>query len=82
MKKNKKSLKKLTLNKKVVSNLEREQVSGGTILTSPCPVTIFCPTRFCPTKFNCPTLFNCPTFGGCPTFGACPSIAGGCPTTF
>ncbi|WP_046758987.1 class I lanthipeptide [Kordia jejudonensis] len=82
MKKNKKSVQKLTLNKKVVSNLEREQISGGTILTAACPNTIFCPTRFCPTKFNCPTLYNCPTFVTCPTLGGCPSLAGGCPTTF
>lgn len=56
MKKNKKSLKKLTLNKNVVSNLESGQVSGGTFLTALCPVTIFCPTRFCVTRFNCETL--------------------------
>ena len=82
MKKNKKSLKKLSLNKNVISKLEEGNVTGGTILTAACPVTIFCPTRFCPTKFNCPTLFNCPTFGGCPTLNGCPSLAGGCPTTF
>ncbi|MGH1385417.1 class I lanthipeptide [Kordia sp.] len=56
MKKNKKSLKKLTLNKKVVSNLENSQVTGGTMVTLACPVTIFCPTRFCLTRFNCETL--------------------------
>ncbi|QHI37934.1 hypothetical protein IMCC3317_33170 [Kordia antarctica] len=56
MKKKKKSLKKLTLNKKVVSNLEGNQVSGGTLVTV-----------FCPTALNCPTRFNCPTFGACPT---------------
>lgn len=56
MKKNKKSIKKLTLNKKVVSNLENSQVTGGTFVTLVCPVTMFCPTRFCLTKFNCETL--------------------------
>lgn len=50
MKKSKKSLKKLTLNKKVVSNLEENQVSGGTLVTV-----------FCPTQLNCPTVFDCPT---------------------
>jgi hypothetical protein len=55
MKKNKKTLKKLSLNKKVVSNLEGSQVSGGTI------VSIACPTLFCPTRFNCPTFGACPT---------------------
>ena len=56
MKKKKISLKKLTLNKKVVSNLESSQANGGTF------VTLACPTLFCPTRFNCPTLqFNCPT---------------------
>lgn len=81
MKKNKKSIKKLTLNKNVVSKLESNQVSGGTFVTTACPVTVFCPTKFCPTVF-CPTKLNCPTLGGCPTFNGCPSLAGGCPTTF
>ncbi|MBC8754384.1 hypothetical protein H2O64_06855 [Kordia sp. YSTF-M3] len=84
MKKNKKSLKKLTLNKKVVSSLEESQVSGGTI------VSIACPTLFCPTRFNCPTLqFDCPTLridcqqtldSGCIKTLDC-SLAG-CPTNF
>ena len=83
MKKNKKSLKKLTLNKKVVSNLEENQVSGGTI------VSIACPTLFCPTRFNCPTFGNCPTLridckvtldSGCVRTLDC-SLAG-CPTNF
>jgi hypothetical protein len=81
MKKNKKSIKKLTLNKNVVSKLESNQVNGGTFVTLACPVTVFCPTRYCPTIF-CVTKFNCPTLGGCPTFNGCPSLAGGCPTTF
>ncbi len=55
MKKKKKSFKKLTLNKKVVSNLESEQISGGT------GITFACPTLFCPTRFNCPTQGPCPT---------------------
>lgn len=51
------NLKKLALNKKVVSNLEQNQVNGGTIITLVgCPVTLFCPTRFCVTQFNCETL--------------------------
>lgn len=56
MKKNKKSLKKLKLNKDVVSNLDKNSIQGGTIVTLACPVTIFCPTRFCFTRFNCETL--------------------------
>ena len=56
MKKNKKSIKKLTLNKNVVSNLENSQINGGTF------VTLACPTLFCPTQFNCPSFrYNCPT---------------------
>lgn len=84
MKKNKKSIKKLTLNKKVVSNLESSQANGGTI------VSLACPSLFCPTNFNCPTLaFNCKTLdirdcqiptttiqtlGG----GGCQSLVDGC----
>ncbi|WP_430410599.1 class I lanthipeptide [Kordia sp.] len=48
MKKNKKSLKKLSLNKNVVSNLENNQISGGT------NVSVFiCPIE---TRFNCPIV--------------------------
>ncbi|WP_298507713.1 hypothetical protein [uncultured Kordia sp.] len=79
MKKNKKSLKKLTLNKNIVSNLEKSQVSGGTFLTAACPVTLFCPTRFCLTRFNCETL-NIIECGTIQTVGGpgCQSIVDGC----
>ncbi|MCH2193426.1 class I lanthipeptide [Kordia sp.] len=79
MKKNKKSLKKLTLNKNVVSNLEKSQVNGGTIVTLACPVTLFCPTRFCPTRFNCPTLniIQCGTIRTIDGPG-CQSLVDGC----
>jgi hypothetical protein len=50
MKKNKKNLKKLTLNKNVVSKLEESQVNGGIVVTV-----------FCVTQLNCPTILNCPT---------------------
>ena len=81
MKKNKKSLKKLTLNKKVVSNLEENQVSGGTIATLVnCPQTIFCPrTIACPNTFICPQTAICPQTLRCPiktldcSFAGCPS---------
>ncbi len=59
MKKKKINLKKLALNKKVVSNLEVEQTKGGTVVSVlvVCPInTAFCPTRFCLTQFNCETL--------------------------
>lgn len=57
MKKNKKTIKKLSLNKKVVSNLESQQTNGGAIVTQICPInTLNCPgtwicpieTRYCP----------------------------------
>jgi hypothetical protein len=64
MKKNKKSLKKLSLNKKVVSNLEGQQANGGAFVTQVCPIiTINCPgtwicpidTRYCPKEtWVCP----------------------------
>jgi len=86
MKKKKLSLKKLSLNKKVVSNLEGQQTNGGVFVTQVCPiVTLACPgtwicpveTRFCPREtWICPidTKF-CPTDSFvCPTDGtvACP----------
>lgn len=80
MKKKKMSLKKLTLNKKVVSKLEEGQVSGGTIVTLACPVTIFCPrTLVCPNTFICPQTALCPETLDCPietlacSFAGCPS---------
>lgn len=54
MKKNKKSLKKLSLNKNVVSSLENGQVSGGAkISVQICPIE---------TVYNCPTVsvYYCP----------------------
>ncbi|WP_156168442.1 class I lanthipeptide [Kordia zhangzhouensis] len=51
MKKKKRSLKKLTLNKNVVSNLENNQVNGGA------PATLLCPIN---TRLNCPDTLICP----------------------
>ena len=60
MKKNKKGLKKLSLNKNVISKLKEGQLSGGTNNSLGCPVTYFCPTEFCLTDRDCPTLrINC-----------------------
>lgn len=69
MKNKKRSLKKLTLNKNVVSKLESQQTNGGTQVS----VLIVCPidTLVCPidTRWNCPidtlicpidTRWNCP----------------------
>ena len=74
MKKNKKSIKKLTLNKKVVSNLEEGQINGGTGFTIiACPQSIYCPSVFCiSAAIPCPII----------TTTNIPSIAGGCPTTY
>ncbi|WP_420571532.1 class I lanthipeptide [Kordia sp.] len=76
MKKNKKTLKKLSLNKKVVSNLEKGQVSGGTIVSIVgCPVTVFCPrTVICPRTAICPRTVGCPPIRTID----CPSIVDGC----
>lgn len=86
MKKNKKSLKKLSLNKNVVSNLEAQQTSGGTIVTrTGCPIPINtlwnCPIRTiaCPDTWLCITE-NCPPLTtDCPSFdGGCGSLVDGC----
>lgn len=84
MKKNKTSLKKLSLNKNVVSKLENGQISGGTILSAACPRTLLCPRTVlnCPQTFACPQTALCPQTLNCPTFGNCPSLAGGCTTTY
>ncbi|WP_046758986.1 class I lanthipeptide [Kordia jejudonensis] len=83
MKKNKKSVKKLSLNKNVISNLENNQVVGGTVVT-----LVVCPVV---TRFNCPILTPaCPilTNGICPILTpACPIITAdcslaGCPSDF
>lgn len=83
MKKKKTNLKKLALNKKVVSNLEKGQVNGGTIVTLACPVTLFCPTRFCVTQFNCETLnlLECRTTIQS-VGGPCTSVVDACPSEF
>lgn len=80
MKKKKTNFKKLALNKKVVSNLEKSQVNGGTIITLACPVTIFCPTRFCFTEFNCETLniIECGTIRTLDGPGCGGSLVDGC----
>ncbi|MGH1385418.1 hypothetical protein [Kordia sp.] len=74
MKKNKKSLKKLTLNKKVVSKLEGQQTIGGTGFT-----VVICPIE---TRWNCPILTaNCPQTWICPidTRWNCPIDTLACP---
>jgi len=54
MKKKKRSLKKLTLNKNVVSNLERQQTQGG----APVSLVVVCPIN---TRWNCPIdTWPCP----------------------
>ena len=93
MKKKKTNLKKLTLNKKVVSNLERQQANGGApISVNICPIvtrfncpinTLACPdTVICPivTRFNCPIdTLVCPIETiDCPTL-ACPIDTVACP---
>jgi hypothetical protein len=64
MKKNKKMFKKLSLNKKVVSNLEIQQTNGGAIVTQICPInTLNCPgTWICPIETRlCPVdTWICP----------------------
>ncbi|WP_430410598.1 class I lanthipeptide [Kordia sp.] len=79
MKKNKKSLKKLSLNKDVISNLENGRINGG----APVSVVI-CPII---TRFNCPILTPaCPDTLICPILTpACPILTAdcslaGCPT--
>ncbi|EDP97228.1 class I lanthipeptide [Kordia algicida OT-1] len=85
MKKKKKSLKKLSLNKKVVSNLEGQQANGGTIVSQICPIntvwvcpidTLVCPidTRLCPIDTRvCPIeTLDCPSV-------ACPTDTFACP---
>lgn len=82
MKKNKKNLKKLTLNKNVVSKLEEGQIQGGTVLTLACPQTVFCPrTLACPNTFLCPKTALCPQTLDCPIRTLDCSFAG-CPTNF
>ncbi|WP_193786563.1 Cys-every-fifth RiPP peptide CefA [Kordia jejudonensis] len=73
MKKKKKSLQKLALNKKAISNLSRNQVRGGILVDGPIIVTDsdYCPSDFCPSDF-------CPS-NGCPSNG-CPSDF--CPSNF
>ncbi len=87
MKKKKRSLKKLSLNKKVVSNLDNAELNGGTGVVSVivCPirsVLIACPIRTldCPKTFICPIqTLDCPiqttncSIAGCPIESvACP----------
>ncbi|MEM6722283.1 MAG: class I lanthipeptide [Bacteroidota bacterium] len=90
MKKKKRSLKKLTLNKSVVSKLEGQQAVGG----SPVSLLIVCPidTLVCPidTLFKCPidtllcpteTRFNCPIDSlACPSVKICPPTSLACPS--
>ncbi|AXG69291.1 hypothetical protein KORDIASMS9_01511 [Kordia sp. SMS9] len=84
MKKKKTNLKKLTLNKNVVSKLEESQVQGGTVVTLACPVTIFCPRTIinCPDTFLCPKTLDCPLTLDCPSFGGqgCGSFIDDCPS--
>ncbi|WP_046758985.1 class I lanthipeptide [Kordia jejudonensis] len=68
MKKKKASLKKLSLNKDVISNLENNQVAGGAQISG----------------FVCPivTRFNCPIFTpACPIelTPGCPILTPACP---
>lgn len=88
MKKNKKSLKKLTLNKKVVSNLESQQTNGGapiSVFVCPIETILNCPilTTNCPQTWICPveSRFICPTDSlVCPIETAvCPIDTIGCP---
>lgn len=65
MKKKKKSLKKLMLNKSVVSKLEKNQTNGGA------PATLACPIN---TRFNCPDTLICPI-----DTLACPIVTRICP---
>jgi len=68
MKKKKINSKKLKLNKKVVSNLDTSQITGGT--GSIIIITAYCPTRLCQSQVICPSQAICPT-----------SLVDGCPTT-
>jgi hypothetical protein len=81
MKKNKKSLKKLKLNKNVISSLENRQVNGGAQIS-----VFICPII---TRFNCPILTPaCPDTLICPILTpACPILTAdcslaGCPSDF
>ncbi|WP_298419483.1 class I lanthipeptide [uncultured Kordia sp.] len=68
MKKNKKSLKKLSLNKDVISNLENGRINGGAPIT-----VVICPIV---TRFNCPVLTPaCPIL----TNPICPILTPACP---
>ncbi|PTX64024.1 hypothetical protein C8N46_101634 [Kordia periserrulae] len=93
MKKKKANLKKLSLNKKVVSNLESQQANGGAPYSvNICPINTFynCPinTLACPNTLICPidTRLQCPIDTlvcpietiECPTL-ACPIDTVGCP---
>ena len=70
MKKKKKNLKKLSLNKNVISNLENGQIVGGTLIT-----IVVCPII---TRFNCPILTPaCPIL----TNQICPILTPACPIT-
>ncbi|PTX64025.1 hypothetical protein C8N46_101635 [Kordia periserrulae] len=80
MKKKKTNLKKLTLNKKVVSKLEEGQVNGGTLITLACPVTLLCPrTLACPDTWLCPQTLDCPLTLDC-SFNGCNSFIDDCPS--
>jgi hypothetical protein len=88
MKKKKRSVTKLSLNKNVVSKLEAQQTSGGTIVSGAgCPVPINtvwnCPIRTinCPDTWLCPIVtIDCPPLTvDCPSFdGGCGSLVDGC----
>lgn len=85
MKKKKKSLKKLSLNKNVISSLENGQINGGTgfsVWICPIPSLFNCPilTPACPILTPaCPTdtIIDCPiqtldcSFAGCPSDRTC-----------
>ncbi len=86
MKKNKKTLKKLSLNKKVVSNLEGQQTTGGALTVQICPInTVLCPvgTWICPIETQlCPReTWVCPIDTKiCPIESiACPTGTLACP---
>lgn len=84
MKKKKTNLKKLKLNKNVISNLEEGQVQGGTqvsvLVICPAPTLLNCPpqTLICPRTLDCPDTFLCPQTLNCPQTLDCPSINVGC----
>ncbi|WP_156168444.1 class I lanthipeptide [Kordia zhangzhouensis] len=84
MKKNKKSVQKLSLNKSVISKLEEGQVNGGTIITLACPQTLLCPRTVlnCPQTLLCPQTALCPQTLDCPLTLDCPSLVDGCGSQF